>query len=115
MPQQQLSELIGQSLSLILYSSYETFGCVIIEANACGIPVVVSDIPVFHETVEEGFNGFFVKRNDPEALAERMITMIKNRSLFNSDAIAKKTASLYNYETVGKKFSDWYVEILSKG
>lgn len=115
MPQQQLSGLIGQSLSLILYSSYETFGCVIIEANACGIPVIVSDIPVFHETVEEGFNGIFVKRNDPEALAERMITMIKNRSLFNSDAIAKKTALLYNYETVGKKFSDWYVEILSKG
>lgn len=114
-PQQQLSELIRQSIALILYSSYETFGCVIIEANACGVPVIVSDIPVFHETVEEGINGFFVKRNDPEALAERMIAMIKNQSLFNSDAIAKKTASLYSYETVGKQFSSWYAEILSKG
>ena len=115
MSQQQLAEFVRQSLSLVLYSSYETFGCVIIEANACGIPVIVSDIPVFHETVEDGVNGFFAKKDDTQALAERMIEMIINQSVFNRDTIAKKTASLYNYETVGKQFSNWYAEILSKG
>jgi glycosyltransferase involved in cell wall biosynthesis len=112
-PQPQLSEFVKQSLALILYSSYETFGCVIIEANACGIPVVVSDIPVFHETVTEGINGIFVKPNDPAALAAKMIEMIKTRSSFNSKAIAEAT-SKYSYEKVGKRFSDWYHEILSK-
>ena len=113
-PQQQLAEFVRQSLALILYSSYETFGCVIIEANACGIPVIVSDIAVLHETVEEGFNGVFAKRDDPAALAERIIEMIKNRSSFDSNSIAKKASAVYNYEIVGKQFSDWYSEILSK-
>ncbi len=112
-PQPQLAEFVRRSLALILYSNYETFGCVIIEANACGIPVLVSDIPVFHETVTEGINGIFVKPNDPGALAERMIEMVKTRSSFNSNAIAS-TSSKYSYENVGKQFSDWYNEILSK-
>lgn len=111
--QQELAEFVRQSLALVLYSSYETFGCVIIEANACGIPVVISDIPVFHETVTEGMNGIFVKPNDPVALAERMIEMIKTRSTFNSNAIAAESSD-YSYEKVGKQFSDWYDEVISK-
>jgi glycosyltransferase involved in cell wall biosynthesis len=110
-PQQQLAEFVRQSLALVLYSNYETFGCVIIEANACGIPVVVSDIPAFHETVTEGVNGIFVKKNDAGALAARMIEMIKTRSSFNSNAIVS-ASSKYSYEKVGKQFSDWYNEIL---
>ena len=111
-PQPQLGEFVRQSLALILYSSYETFGCVIIEANACGIPVIVSDIPVFHETVTEGVNGMFVKPNDPVALADSMLALIKNRASFNSHVIAE-TSSGYRYEKVGKQFSDWYREVLS--
>jgi glycosyltransferase involved in cell wall biosynthesis len=112
-PQPQLAVFVRNSLALVLYSKYETFGCVIIEANACGIPVIVSDIPVFHETVTEGVNGIFAKPNDPGALAEKMIEMIKNRTSFNGNAIAA-ASSKYCYEKVGKQFSDWYDEILSK-
>lgn len=113
-PQQQLVEFVQQSTALILYSKYETFGCVIIEANACGIPVIVSDIPVFHETVTEGINGLFAAPKNPPALANKMMKIINNRSSFNNISIAEITASKYNYETVGKQFSDWYSEILLK-
>jgi glycosyltransferase involved in cell wall biosynthesis len=112
-PQLKLAEHIRQSLALILYSAYETFGCVIAEANACGIPVIVSDIPVLHETVSEGMNGIFAKPNDSAALAEKMIEMIKTRTSFDSNAIVSEN-SKYSYEKVGRQFSDWYDEILSK-
>lgn len=111
-PQQQLADFVRRSIALILFSSYETFGCVIIEANACGIPVIVSDIPTFHETVKEGVNGIFVRSFQPEDLAGKMIGMIISSRTFNSDAITR-TASKYSYENVGKQFSDWYSEILS--
>jgi glycosyltransferase involved in cell wall biosynthesis len=112
-PQPQLADFVRQSIALILYSRYETFGCVIIEANACGIPVIVSDIPVFHEIVQEGVNGIFVKPNDSDALAERMLEMIKTRLSFTTKTIVS-TSSKYRYEKVGKQFSDWYHETLSK-
>jgi glycosyltransferase involved in cell wall biosynthesis len=111
-PQQQLADYVRQSLALILYSAYETFGCVIIEANACGIPVIVSNIPVFHETVTEGVNGIFAEANNPAALAKKMIELIESPTLFNSKTIAAES-SKYSYENVGRQFSDWYREVLS--
>jgi glycosyltransferase involved in cell wall biosynthesis len=113
-PQQQLASELNQSVALILYSSYETFGCVLIEANACGVPVIVSDIPVFHENVQESLNGFFVKPHDPVALAEKMIWAIKNRPLVNSKAVRAMTGSKFSYSVVGKQFSNWYKEIIAK-
>jgi glycosyltransferase involved in cell wall biosynthesis len=111
-PQPELAKRINKATGLILYSSYETFGCVVIEANACGVPVIVSDIPTFHETVNEGGNGYFVPLHSPDLLAQRMIELIKNRSLFNSEAIATKTGSKYSYAVVGEQFSRWYREML---
>ena len=70
LPQTELAKAMQQADVLILYSRFETFGCVLIEANACGVPVIVSDIAVFHELVEENVNGVFVKGEDAVALAK---------------------------------------------
>ncbi|MBI5857076.1 MAG: glycosyltransferase [Sphingobacteriales bacterium] len=111
-PQDQLADFMRLCDALILYSRYETFGCVIIEANACGIPVIVSDIPVFHETVKEGENGIFAGTENPDLLAEKMKWVIENKKHFNSMLMADKTISKYGYATVGRQFSDWYNKIL---
>lgn len=110
-PHTVLAEHIRNASALILYSKYETFGCVIIEANACGVPVVVSDLPVFHETVREGLNGIFASPGDPGKLAARILDIIENRVAFDAKAIASLTTSKYSYPVVGKQFSDWYEEI----
>ena len=76
-PQAKLAGFVQQSHALILYSRYETFGCVIIEANACGIPVIVSDLPVFHEIIDEGKNGYFVPGENPAVLARKIVWFMK--------------------------------------
>ena len=113
MAQTDLAKALHDSIALILYSNAETFGCVIIEANASGVPVIVSDIPVFHETVEEGINGYFAHANDPGALAQRMLDMISNRNNFNKEKIASLTRSRYSYNVIGKQISDWYDHVLA--
>lgn len=114
MPQIELAELIRQSNALILYSRYETFGCVLIEANACGVPVIVSDLSVFKETIRENVNGIFVTGNNPDLLAKKLLWFINNRNQFNHSEIAGQAKQLYNYERVGKMFSDWYNEFTGK-
>jgi glycosyltransferase involved in cell wall biosynthesis len=110
-PQTVLAKQLNDAVGLILYSSYETFGCVIIEANACGVPVVVSDIPVFHETVTEGENGYFAPLAHPPGLASRMLDIIEHRLSFDGNKIAAETAAKYSYAVIGKQISDWYEEV----
>jgi len=110
-PQQELAKAIQQSDALVLYSRYETFGCVLIEANACGVPVIVSDIEVFHELIEESRNGIFAEENNPVALAGKLETFITQKGSFNKNEIATTTASTYNFNKVGRLFSDLYTKV----
>ncbi len=110
-PQEELSKQIQQSNVLILYSRFETFGCVLIEANACGIPVIVSNLQVFHEIVDEGVNGVFVEGENPAALAEKLKQFILQMNTFDKTAIARFTAEKYNYKRVGQQFLDFYKKI----
>lgn len=112
MPQTELVEFIKSSDALFLYSSYETFGCVIAEANACGVPVIVSDIPAMREIVQEGVNGFFAPANDPDTFAATIIKFMRDKPEINNNAIAADAISRYNYNKVGKMFVDWYDKVL---
>ena len=113
MPQHQLAAHINECDALILYSRYETFGCVIIEANACGIPVIVSDIPVMHEIVEEGQNGILAKENDSGALAETLKKFIEQKFSFNKSLIAQQTSATYSYKKVAEQFIEFYSSVMS--
>ena len=106
--QTTLADAVRQSDALILYSRFETFGCVLIEANACGIPVIVSELEVFHEIVNEGANGMFVEGDNPEALAEKLKQFILQKNTFDKTAIAATAAEKYNYKKVGQQFLNLY-------
>ena len=53
----------------------------LLEAMACGLPVIVSDIPANHEWITDGWNGFIIPVRNPEKLAEAIIHMIENPDL----------------------------------
>ena len=103
-----LAEAMRNAHALILYSRFETFGCVIIEANACGVPVILSDIAAFHELVSAGTNGIFVKADDPIALADAFIAFEKNRNQFDGEQIARLAKASYSYQVVGEQFYSLY-------
>ena len=102
-PHEQLLKAMTQATALIAYSRFETFGCVVIEANAAGIPAIVSDIPVFHELVTDSVNGSFVLGEHPPALAQTLEMLLDAKLKFDS-SILQQSAHPYNYEAVGKSF-----------
>lgn len=110
--QQELYKLMCSCQALILCSRYETFGCVIVEANACGIPVIVSDHPVFNENVAEGITGFHVEMNNAERLAETMHRFCTSAITMNKQEVAQYTETHYSMKPIGKEFADVYQKLM---
>ena len=61
-------------------SRHEGWCMTITEALALGIPVVVSDLPVFHEQVVEGVNGYFA--HDITSFAEAISAALSHKNGF---------------------------------
>jgi glycosyltransferase involved in cell wall biosynthesis len=53
----------------------------LLEAMACGLPPIVTDIPGNREWIENGVNGFLFPPKDPKALAEKIIELAENEPL----------------------------------
>lgn len=49
----------------------------LLEGMACALPVVVTDVPANLEWIQDGFNGYVAPRQDSDALAERLVKMLR--------------------------------------
>ena len=59
----------------------EGFGIPPVEAMAAGTPVVASRSGAIPEIVKDKKTGFLVNKNDPDALAERILTLLRDDNL----------------------------------
>jgi L-malate glycosyltransferase len=70
--QAELSAILSASDVFIIPSGNESFGLAALEAMACGVPVLSSDIGGLPEVNVDGKTGYIVKTGDVNALAERL-------------------------------------------
>lgn len=110
----EVAEIMQQSDVFVLFTRHETFGCVIIEAHACGLPVIVSDLEVTRELISENFNGVFVETENVKDLSEKIMFLINHLQNFDPLAISLQTRNKFNYERTGKQFYDWFTSIVAK-
>lgn len=105
----EVAAIMQRSDVFVFFTRHETFGCVIIEANACGLPLIVTDLDVTRELVSEEFNGLFVQNENIADLTEKILFMINHHQQFDPLAISLQTRNTFNYEKVGKQFLEWFV------
>jgi len=60
---------------------YEGFGLTLLEAMACGAPVVSADAPVANEIVRDGENGLLTLPGDPGSLAGAVLRLLEDPTL----------------------------------
>lgn len=80
--QQNPFKYLARSDIFVLSSLYEGFALAIIEAMACGIPVISTCCPSGpSEIITDGVNGLLVPPADEKTLAEAMLRLLKDRKL----------------------------------
>ncbi|MBA7557564.1 putative glycosyltransferase EpsD [subsurface metagenome] len=85
----------------VLPSTREGFGIVVIEANACGIPVVTIDHKdnAARDLIEEGKNGFVCQLNEEE-IAKRIIRILENNSGRKLKKVCMDLAKKYDWDKI---------------
>jgi glycosyltransferase involved in cell wall biosynthesis len=82
---------------LVNCSHAESFGVVVLEASACGIPVVATEVGGVPEVCRHGESGLLVPPNDVHALADAIIRLARDPELRAAMGRAGRTFVLQNY------------------
>jgi glycosyltransferase involved in cell wall biosynthesis len=108
---QPSSRQLGSMDVLVLSSSWEAFPISILEAMACGVPQVATDVGGTGEALEDGETGFLCPPEDPAALADRVSRLLLDSDLrerfgqaararyereFRVETMVEKTGALYD-------------------
>ncbi len=92
----------------------DTFPITILEALACGTPVVATAVGGIPEQIENGETGFLILPENAQAMAEAVINILKDKSLYQkmSKQAAAKAKKRFDLNIMVDKYLSWYSEIL---
>ncbi|MEI6045840.1 MAG: glycosyltransferase family 4 protein, partial [Chloroflexota bacterium] len=87
----------------------ESFGIVLLEAMASGVPVVASDIPGYASVLDHDKQGALVEPRNGEALAMTLIHLLADAELrAQMGEAGKKKATEYSWHKVSQRVLDFY-------
>jgi glycosyltransferase involved in cell wall biosynthesis len=88
-------------------SEKEGWGLTVIEANACGTPVIAADAPGLRDSVRDGETGVLVPPGDADALAAAMVRLFGDPELQGRLAAgARNWAAGFRWDTAAAAISD---------
>lgn len=102
-----------QSSVCVVPSIEDGFAYVVLEALACGVPVIVTENVGGKDAVVDGENGFIVPIRDSEAIAERIRYLYDNpATLARMRQRAREAAEMYTFEREGRSLHNQFMELV---
>jgi UDP-glucose:(heptosyl)LPS alpha-1,3-glucosyltransferase len=93
----------------IMLSKFDTFGMVVLEAMAAGLPAIVSPNVGAKDLVEEGINGFILpEHQDTDAAADRIIRLSDTEQRKTMGTAAAQTATMHDWQRLAEKIDRMY-------
>lgn len=109
---ERIAALLGKSDVFVLPSLVESFGVVLVEALAAGLPVVTTREVGLAGAIEGRF-GAVVPARDPHALARGVGEVIEGLDRFPADE-ARRHAANYGAATVARRWDDIYARVAQR-
>lgn len=115
-PTKQIVEEYVKSDMLVMSSNYEGFPMVMIEAMACGLPVVSFDYKCGpKDIIQPGINGLLVPNGDIQALADAMMKVMEDEAYRKMLSLnARKVVDTYSEQAVMSQWIRLFTSITAK-
>lgn len=115
-PTKQIGEEYVKSDLLVMSSNYEGFPMVMIEAMACGLPVVSFDYKCGpKDIIQTGINGLLVPNGDIQALADAMMKVMEDEAYRKMLSLnARKVVDTYSEQAVMSQWIRLFTSITAK-
>lgn len=111
--QDAIEELLAVADVFIMPSQSESFGLAALEAMACEVPVVSSNVGGLPEVNIQGETGFLSEVGNIEEMAENVLTILQNDEVlqrFRANALAQ--AKRFDIENILPQYEAYYEEVL---
>lgn len=110
-PNEQMPEYFRAADVYVHSARADTFPTVILEAQACGCPVVATAVGGIPEQIIDGQNGFLAR---PEELADKTRELLLSEALRQkfSAAAAEHARGSYSFDRTVRSYLAWYEEML---
>lgn len=111
--QEEIAKIFNESVLYVSSSTSEGFPKVLLEALACGLPLVVTDVGDCGKLVSESRVGSVVKPNDSFALAEAILETLQNKERYKRFANnTKSVVETYDWKVVAQLAREQYERLL---
>ena len=106
--------LLSASDLFLLPSAQESFGLAALEAMACEVPVIASDVGGLPEVIESGKSGFLHPLDDVEGMAASAVRLLTDDALHRRIAIAARQRVINEFcvDRVLPMYEDCYESVL---
>jgi glycosyltransferase involved in cell wall biosynthesis len=108
----EIVEEFNRSNVFILGTTYETFGVVLVESIAMGVPVIVTDCGGSDDIMNRQV-GRVTKQNDVEDMYNSMIEIYKKYNGFKPERLREQAKSNFSESILSKKLINYYYKVLS--
>tara|TARA_B100000214_G_scaffold338813_1_gene284196 strand:- start:79 stop:783 length:705 start_codon:yes stop_codon:yes gene_type:complete len=111
LPTNKFQEQLGKCRVFINTPKWnEAYGNVIVEAMACGVPVIAYNLGGPGELIEDGFNGYLVQPNDTEGMIKAIKAVSKIKRSNCRSWVEKKASN----KVFAERVEDWINKGLNK-
>jgi len=91
----------------------ESFGVAVVEASACELPVIVSNVGGLPEVVEHGKTGYIINKNSPEDFAKALFKLVSESDLCRELGVngRNRVVEYYSWDESVRKMLNLYSDL----